>query len=301
MRKLFVSLAVTLTTAAFAQVLNVGSVEKIDLKGTRASVVAGISPKGDYLLLTGAQLNGLAKYDLTKQKIEVISSARGAGQNAVISSDGSTVVYREDSFVEGLRYTDVNVKNLATGAKKQLVKAARNVNAVSVQGQTAVLMNNGRATKAALASTRAAKRTAPVASIVNRQLVLDVNGKTKTLSPNGEQFSYIWPSVSPDGSKVCYYVCGRGCYVCDLNGKIVADLGKVRAAKWLDNSVIVGMNDTDNGHVIVSSEIVATTLDGKRQVLTDSALTAMYPYPSANGKKIVFSTNEGETYMINIK
>lgn len=301
MRKLFVSLAVTITTAAFAQVLNVGSVEKIDLKGTRASVVAGISPKGDYLLLTGAQLNGLAKYDLTKQKIEVISSARGAGQNAVISSDGSTVVYREDSFVEGLRYTDVNVKNLATGAKKQLVKAARNVNAVSVQGQTAVLMNNGRATKAALASTRAAKRTAPVASIVNRQLVLDVNGKTKTLSPNGEQFSYIWPSVSPDGSKVCYYVCGRGCYVCDLNGKIVADLGKVRAAKWLDNSVIVGMNDTDNGYVIVSSEIVATTLDGKRQVLTDSALTAMYPYPSANGKKIVFSTNEGETYMINLK
>ena len=73
MRKLFVSLAVTITTAAFAQVLNVGSVEKIDLKGTRASVVAGISPKGDYLLLTGAQLNGLAKYDLTKQKIEEIS------------------------------------------------------------------------------------------------------------------------------------------------------------------------------------------------------------------------------------
>ena len=121
MRKLFVSLAVTITTAVFAQVLNVGSVEKIDLKGTRASVVAGISPKGDYLLLTGAQLNGLAKYDLTKQKIEVISSARGAGQNAVISSDGSTVVYREDSFVEGLRYTDVNVKNLAFKGRLGLV------------------------------------------------------------------------------------------------------------------------------------------------------------------------------------
>lgn len=301
MRKLFLSLAVVISTAAFAQVLTVESIEKVDIKGTSANVVAGISPKGDYLLLTGAQLNGLAKYDLSKEKIEVISSARGAGLNAMISSDGETVVYREDSFVDGLRYTDVNVKNLSTGAKKQLLKAARNVNAINLQGKTAVLVSNGRATKSAVTSARVAKKTTPVATIVNSQLMLDVNGRMKTLSPNGVQFSYIWPSVSPDGTKVCYFVCGVGCFVCNTNGEIIAKLGKLRAAKWLNDNVVVGMNDTDDGHVIVSSEIVAVNLDGTRQVLTDSSVKAMYPYASADGKKIVFGTDEGDTYIINVK
>ena len=30
-------------------------------------------------------------------------------------------------------------------------------------------------------------------------------------------------------------------------------------------------------------------------------MKAMYPYASADGKKVVFTTDEGETYMINIK
>lgn len=156
-------------------------------------------------------------------------------------------------------------------------------------------------TKAATIGGRAARKTAPVASIVNSQLVLDVNGRTTTLSPNGTEHSYIWPSVSPDGTKVCYFVCGRGCYVCDLKGNIVAELGKLHAAKWLDNNTIVAMNDTDNGVVITSSAIVAASLDGKRQTLTDASMKAMYPYASADGKKVVFTTDEGETYMINIK
>ena len=105
----------------------------------------------------------------------------------------------------------------------------------------------------------------------------------------------------PDGTKVCYFVCGRGCYVCDLKGNIVAELGKLHAAKWLDNNTIVAMNDTDNGVVITSSAIVAASLDGKRQTLTDAGMKAMYPYATADGKKVVFTTDEGETYMINIK
>ena len=96
-------------------------------------------------------------------------------------------------------------------------------------------------------------------------------------------------------------MCGRGCYVCDLKGNIVAELGKLHAARWLDNNTIVAMNDTDNGVVITSSAIVAASLDGKRQTLTDASMKAMYPYASADGKKVVFTTDEGETYMINIK
>lgn len=298
MKQLFLSVALALSATAFAQVLEVESVTPLKLQGVGRSVVTGVSPKGDFLLLSDAQLNGLAKYDLSTNRIEVISQARSAGLNVDVSADGSCVAYREDSFNDRLRYTDVKVRNFATGTTKQLLKGARNVNGVSLQGNTAVTVANGEAKKMALAG-KAAKKTAPVASIVNCQLVLTTNGTSKTFSPLGTDRSYLWPSVSPDGKHICFYVAGTGCYISDLKGKIVARLGKIHAAKWLNSTTVVGMNDTDNGYTITSSEIVAATIDGKRQVLTDSSLKAMYPYPAGN--KIFFSTDEGENYIINIK
>ena len=298
MKQLFLSVALALSATAFAQVLEVESVTPLKLQGVGRSVVTGVSPKGDFLLLSDAQLNGLAKYDLSTNRIEVISQARNAGLNVAVSADGSCVAYRADSFNDRLRYTDVKVCNFATGTTKQLLKGARNVNGVSLQGNTAVTVANGEAKTTALAG-KAAKKTAPVASIVNRRLVLTTNGISKTLTPLGTDRSYLWPSVSPDGKHICFYVAGTGCYISDLKGKIVARLGKLHAAKWHKSTTVVGMNDTDDGYTITSSAIVAATIDGKRQVLTDSSLKAMYPYPAGN--KIFFSTDEGSNYIINIK
>ena len=298
MKQLFLSVALALSATAFAQLLEVESVTPLKLQGVGRSVVTGVSPKGDFLLLSDAQLNGLAKYDLSTNRIEVISQARSAGLNVDVSADGSCVAYREDSFKDRLRYTDVKVRNFATGTTKQLLKGARNVNGVSLQGNSAVTVANGEAKTTALTG-KAAKKTAPVASIVNRRLVLTTNGTSKTLSPLGTDRSYLWPSVSPDGKHICFYVAGTGCYISDLKGKIVARLGKIHAAKWLNSTTVVGMNDTDDGYTITSSAIVAATIDGKSQVLTDSSLKAMYPYPAGN--KIFFSTDEGENYIINIK
>ena len=298
MKQLFLSVALALSATAFAQLLEVESVTPLKLQGVGRSVVTGVSPKGDFLLLSDAQLNGLAKYDLSTNRIEVISQARSAGLNVAVSADGSCVAYREDSFNDRLRYTDVKVRNFATGTTKQLLKGARNVNGVSLQGNSAVTVANGEAKTTALTG-KAAKKTTPVASIVNRRLVLTTNGTSKTLSPLGTDRSYLWPSVSPDGKHICFYVAGTGCYISDLKGKIVARLGKIHAAKWLNSTTVVGMNDTDDGYTITSSAIVAATIDGKSQVLTDSSLKAMYPYPAGN--KIFFSTDEGSNYIINIK
>ena len=96
MRKIFLTLALAAAATSMAQVLEVASVERLDIVGTNATVVAGISPKGDYILLTGAQLNGLAKYDLASKKVEVLSKALGAGYNPAISDSGDAVAYRED-------------------------------------------------------------------------------------------------------------------------------------------------------------------------------------------------------------
>ena len=301
MRKIFLTLALALAATSMAQVLEVASVERLDISGTKATVVAGVSPKGDYILLTGAQLNGLAKYDLASKKVEVVSKALGAGYNPTISDDGDAVAFREDRFEKGLRSTDVKVKNFATGESRTLSKGVRNFNAVSIEGGTAVTVTDGRQAKTTISNRRTSRAKQATVSIVNRQLVLSIDGKSTTLTPNGADKSYLWPTLSPDKTRICYYVGGEGCYVCNLNGKIVARLGALRAAKWYDNNVVVGMHDTDDGYVITSSEIVAVTLAGKRQVLTDSSVKAMYPYASSEARKIVFGTDEGETYIINLK
>lgn len=300
MKKVLLSLlAVALSVSAFAQILNVASIEKISTpKGT---MVAGISPKGDYLLVTGMQLEGLAKYDLATGKTEVLTEALGAGNEAKISADGKTVVYREDSFVKGLRYTDVVSRNLVTGAGVHLAKGTRNLNAISLQGGNALMVNSGRITQKSVSKTLPRVKSTPVVSIDNGQLMITSNGITRVLSPNGKQFSYIWPSLSPNGKKVCYYVCGVGCFISNIDGSDVKELGIIRAAQWYDDNTVVGMRDYDDGHTITSSSIVAITIDGKRQKLTSDSMIAMYPYASVEGKKIAFTTLEGESYIINVK
>ncbi len=301
MKKMLLSLAVFVGTSAFAQVFNVASVEKLNISGTGVSVVAGISPKGDYLLLTGSQLEGLVKYDLATGRKDVLSTAMGAGNDAKISADGKNVVCREDKIVNGLRYTDVVDVNTTTGVTTRLAKATRNLNAINLQGGRAMMVNSGRVTQKSVAKTTSNVSSTPVVSIDNKQLMITKNGVTSVLSPNGIQHSYIWASVSPNGKNVCYYVCGEGCYVSSIDGNNVKYYGILRAAQWYDDNTIVGMKDEDDGHTITASAIIAKTLDGTSQRLTDSSLKAMYPYPSKEGKKIVFSTYEGETYIINVK
>jgi Tol biopolymer transport system component len=137
-------------------------------------------------------------------------------------------------------------------------------------------------------------------AIENGELVLTVGTVTKVLSPNGQGLSYLWASISPDGSKIVYYVSGS-VWVCNIDGTNPQCIGKFRAPQWYNNNIIVGMNDHDNGYYVTSSEIVAYTLDGAKQVLTNNTMMAMYPYVSADGSRIVCSTPTGEAYLINIK
>jgi hypothetical protein len=126
-------------------------------------------------------------------------------------------------------------------------------------------------------------------------------GKTRIFSPNGQDKSYIWKSLSPDGTKVLYYVCSDGAYVCNVDGTGVKSLGALRAPQWYGNDVVVGMLDIDNGYYVTSSSIIACNFNGVRQTLTDSGVIAMYPLPSSISGKIVFSTPAGEAYVINLK
>ncbi len=279
MKKVFFLAALALTMAANAQVLNVTSVEQLDVPAGDVKV-AGIAPDGSYILLTTGANQGLKQFNLADKTMVTLSEAPGAGYNATVSTDGKTVVYRENSYdANRLRQMTLKSHNLTSGQKKQLVNKTRSSRKLAVSGN--------------LVAAR------PTCSIEDRQLMITVGGTTTQLSPLGTNKSYIWPSISPNGRKVLFYVCGVGAYVCNIDGSAIQFLGhNLRAPKWYNDNVVLGMNDKDNGETVISSEIVAVNLNGQTQVLTNG-IDAMYPYACSG--KIVCSGLNGETYLINVR
>ena len=295
MSKILFAMALGFSMSLMGQVLNVTSIEQVNLPDK--AVVAAISPQGDYLLLTSATNQGLTKLDLNTSQSQVLSTAPSSGHNVRISPDGQTVVFRESSFNDKhLRLSLLKSINLGTGASQVLVKPTRDLQGYAVDATSVGAVNKGKYSNKAIAGTKAQKL--PVLSINKGKLMITVNGKTRNLSPNGDQYSYMWASLSPDGSKVLYYQAAHGTYVCDLDGSNVRKVGKMRAPVWYDNNTVIGMMDLDDGEYIYASTIVAATLDGKVQTLTGDNVIAMYPHATAG--KIAFSTPSGEAYIINI-
>ncbi len=295
MRKLLFALALGFSMSAMGQVLQVTSIDKVSLPDKAA--VAAISPQGDYLLLTSSTNQGLVKLDLTSGQTQVLSNAPSAGHNVKISPDGQTVVYREGSFNnKHLRLSSLKSVNLVTGSSQVLVKPTRDLQGYAASATTVGAVNKGKFSKKAIGNAKA--QNLPVLSIDKGKLMVTVDGKTRNLSPNGNDFSYLWPSLSPDGTKVLYYLAAHGTYVCDLDGSNARKVGKMRAPVWYDDNTIVGMMDLDDGEFIYASTIVAATLDGVTQTLTGDETIAMYPH-AANGK-IAFSTPAGEAYIIQV-
>ena len=278
MKKTFLLLAACIISMlASAQILQVVSVEKLSTASHPDARVAGISPLGDYVLITDGGENGLHRYDLATNKLTTITKAPAAGFNVQISQDGKQLAFSE----------------MVINADRSITHNIHQVN--MVESKTQLLANH----QADLSNLRLTEANVSLIN-VDCQVYLIKNGKRIHIAPQGDEYTYIWQSLSPDKTKICYYVSELGCYVCDLNGKNSQFIGyDCRAAQWYDNNTLIGMYDLDDEHRTVASRIVAYTLDGKYQILTGPDMIAMYPF--ATDGKIAFSTVEGKAYIMNVK
>lgn len=278
MRKTFLLVAACITSMlASAQILQVTSVQELKGASFEDARVAGISPQGDYVLMTNASNQGLKRYDIATDQMTVITDAEGAGFNVQISRDGNDLVYRERFTGENqTRYNNIVCKNLVSKKTETIATKQLNNDMMVLPGSNVVLQNS------------------------ECTMHIVKNGKRIKIAPQGNDVNYIWASLSPDKTKILYYVSEMGCYVCDIDGRNSRFIGwDCRAPQWYNNEIIISMNDQDDGHFTTTSAIMAYTLDGKVQVLTSPDMVAMYPF-AAEGK-VVFSTVQGKTYLLNVK
>lgn len=267
-----------------AQKITVKAVKPVDERVLTSGFYPRFSKGGGLLFFTTENYNGLKAYDFSSKKIRVLSQDKGAGYGFFQGTDSTKVFYNKTEFVNRRKRNSVCTYNLSTNTSKKISK--------SVSG--ASLQKSARA---------AAKTELGAIVYIDNKLIVYGNGTNKVvLSPNGKQYSYLWPVISPNGKKIAYVVAGKGAFVCDIDGKNVVSLGYLHAPQWINDKWIVGMDDHDDGYDVISSEIVAVTVDGlTRQNLTNTSdKKEMYPAVSPAGDKIVFNSNEGELYMMDV-
>ncbi len=292
MKKTFLAIALLATLGVNAQILNVKSTTKVDVPGNVKVSTAQLSHDGKWAVISQQTTIGLDKLDFSTNQLTRISDT-GIGFDLRIAGDNKTVIYRESELRDNnRRYTTLKSVNVASGLTSTVSGATRNTFAFAADAARVLSANAGSRTSEALC---------PVASINRGRLCVTVNGVTNVIAPQGvEGRSYLWPSVSPDGKKVLYFLVGEGAFVCNLDGSNPVAQGVLRAPVWYNNNVIVGMDHHDDGVKTTSSKLLAKRIDGNTtQVITSASTKAMYPSTGANN--ISFVTPEGELYVINIK
>jgi len=283
---------------AFAQKIDVQSVVVINNTEAGGCYYPAFSPAGDYLLATAENYAGLKQYTFADKTIRTLTKDAGAGYGVQISADGNTIVYKKNEFVKNLRHSSLISYSRKTGTQQQLVAPTREALTARfsankpqfVKGKTLVAPNITRT------------ESAPVICIEDQKMVLYAAAGRKVITPNGTQASYIWPSISPDGKNIAYTVAGKGTFVSKIDGTNPVSIGKLNAPRWINNQWLVGMDDKDDGQNLVSSSILAVSIDGKvRQTIqTPAGKKAMYPVASADGSRIAFNTEKGELYLLTI-
>lgn len=294
MKLKFITLLLAIGLVAQAQNIQVKSQYELPINSTKTAFYPVLSEDGTKLLYSTEGYNGLYLYDFETKEEKNISSVQNSGYDPVFSNDNSKVFFRNTSYERGRRFDALESYDLRTGRQARMIKPQRNLRTARSYHNGAIVQANNRLYKTTFGRTKAA---IPVyVSSENLKIYVYSNGKRTELKPiEGENINYIWASLSPDNSKILFTAVGKGTFVCDLKGKVIAKLGYLNAPVWYNDEMVVGMQDKDDGHVITSSSVILISLDGKvkKQISSDEHI-AMYPSASSKAGKILYNTMDGK-------
>jgi Tol biopolymer transport system component len=254
---------------------------------------------GSAVFLTSSFYNGIWRYDGTTRSLLRITGDQGAGYGFSLSPDGRSIAYRRTMVdpVTHRRMQDIVSRSL-DDETSLVLDSGPDLSIPTFLGSGPVFLSNGTLVnsapeKSAVGGTR-------ILGIERTKIVLLRNGAKELLDPLGNG-SYIWPSRSPDGTRILAFEMARGAFVCDLDGRVTSMLGRRNAPVWTrDGKWVVFMNDVDDGHDIISSDLYAIRPDGTdlTRLTDDDSVIELFPECSPVDNKIVFCTNDGRVFVL---
>lgn len=267
--------------------------EKLPLVTSHTWSHPQFSPNGRSIYFTDEGGNGIWEFALKTRSARQITADPKSGMAYSISTDGKSLVYRRTLREQSgrTRRQDIVMMNLArrtssiiaSGSDVSIPAFTKNGPVYSIRSKTIGL------------SKTAGTNEVAVLGIESTKIALSLNGNKLVLDPLGNG-SYVWPVLSPDKQRLVVYEMDRGTFVCNLTGKVLSKLGRRDAPSWTKSGKwIVYMEDKDDGHRLLSSDLSAITPDGKTVVQLTSTPGAfeMYPQCSPTENKIVCSTVDG--------
>jgi hypothetical protein len=260
-----------------------------------------LSQFGDKLLFTGDAFIGLSIYDFNTKQITNISSEAGTGYEPIFDMNDSKIFYRKTTFNNGRRFDAIESYDLNKKQKQLMLTPQRDLKKPkSYQNGLLVYAN-----KKLLKSTMGKSSSANINYLTTEDLkiVLFNNNTRYDLNPLKMDVSrYLWVNISPNGKMILFTAAGKGTFICDLTGKIIANVGFLDAPIWYNDNFIVGMQDKDDGHRLVSSKIIMISINNKS--LFEISLPnqiAMYPAASQKSGRIAYNTQDGKIYIAEIE
>ena len=274
--------------------------ERLDLGTQQQWDQPQFSPDGRTIYYTTASYDGIWSYSRETKEIRQITTDPKSGYGFTVSPDGGQIAYRRSQFDEQTRrrtqeviLTDVRTGQSTTVASGRAVPLPR-------FGTESLILSDGGA------SQGLSKQNVPETALlgVEETKIAIIRGGSKVLLDPFGDGRYIWPALSPDGKSIVAYEMSRGTVVMTVDGEVTATLGKRNAPSWTrDGKYIVYMDDRDDGHTILSSDLFALTPDGRVtvQLTRTEGVTELSPRCSPTEDVIVTASLEGFIYLLSYR
>ncbi len=295
---------ICLSVGSFAQNFSVQNINQITGRDEGTFTHPKMSANGSKIFFSGASFKGLYLYNLITRELTRLTDKPGAGYQFSIGPAGEKVYYRTHEYVGTKRYYSLIGQDINDGVKQIIEQRKRILSTprISSGGKLTYVVDarlKSRSINADSANILAAAKPERSVYIKNRVIALYMDDQEKLLQPLGQGI-YLWPSLSPDGSKLLFTKAGDGTYVSDLEGNIISEIGYANAPEWSpDGDWIVYMKDEDDGHVFTASDIFVSSADGTEtfQITNTPEQIELYPAWGKNISQIVYETVDGVIYL----